>query len=165
MSNRDDRIKELTNRLNYFRLQRKEIAKKEKAVYKQLRTTVFGSAPARNTAVPDEVKSEESDSEESNSDGDPNPPPLKEKPIESEDDLQLKTLEPKRKLKKGEALYITNEITHFREKGGERSIEHRLGKFQKETFGGRIYIETRSGDRPWRARKNVKAATIRYDID
>ena len=165
MSYRDDRIKELTNRLNYYRLQRRELAKKEKIVYNQLRVTVFGSAPARNTAAPDEVRSGESDSEESNSDGDPNPPPLKEKPIESEDDLQLRSLEPKRKLKKGEAIYITNDISHFREKDGEKSIEHRLGKFHKETFGGRVYVDTRSGDRLWRLRKNLKSATIKYDTN
>jgi hypothetical protein len=165
MSYRDDRIKELTNRLNYYRLQRRELAKKEKIVYNQLRVTVFCSAPARNTAAPDEVKSGESDSEESNSDGDPNPPPLKEKPIESEDDLQLRSLESKRKLKKGEAIYITNDISHFREKDGEKSIEHRLGKFHKETFGGRVYIDTRSGDRLWRLRKNLKSATIKYDTN
>ena len=42
MSNRDDRIKELTNRLNYFRLHRKELAKREKVVYKELKVAVFG---------------------------------------------------------------------------------------------------------------------------
>lgn len=165
MSNRDDRIKELTNRLNYFRLQRKELAKKERVVYNQLRVTVFGSAPARNTAAPDEVRSGESDSEESNSDGNPNPPPLKERATENEDDLQLRSLDHKRKLKKGEAIYITNDISHFTERNGEKSIEHRLGKFHKETFGGRVYIDTRSGDRLWRLRKNLKSATIRYDIN
>ena len=164
MSNRDDRIKELTNRLNYLRLQRKELAKKEKVVYKELKVLVFGSAPARNTALPNEVKSGESESEESDSDGDPNPPPLKEKAINKEGDLNLTVLDPKKKFKKGEALYITNDISHFRERNGKRSIEHRLGKFHKETFGGRVYLDTRSGDRPWRLRKNLKSATIRYDI-
>ena len=163
MSNRDDRIKELTNRLNHLRLQRKELAKKERVVYRELKVIVFGSAPARNTAVPDEVRSGESESEESNSDGETNPPPLKEKAINSEADLNLTPLEVKKKLKKGQALFITNEITHFRESNGERSIQHRLGKFYKETFGGRVYIETRSGDRPWRLRKNLKSATIQYD--
>ena len=163
MSNRDDRIKELTNRLNHLRLQRKELAKKERVVYRELKVIVFGSAPARNTAVPDEIRSGESESEESNSDGETNPPPLKEKAINSEADLNLTPLEARKKLKKGQALFITNEITHFREKNGERSIQHRLGKFYKETFKGRVYIETRSGDRPWRLRKNLKSATIQYD--
>ena len=163
MSTRDDRIKEITNRLNHLRLQRKELGKKEKVVYRELRVIIFGSAPARNTATPDEVRSADSDSEESNSDGDPNPPPLKEKVIDTEEDLQLSALEPKKKLKIGQALYITNDISHFRERDGKRSIQHRLGKFRKETFGGRVYIETRSGDRPWRLRKNLKSATIQYD--
>ena len=42
MSNRDDRIKELTKRLNHLRLDRKEIAKKEQVVYHELRNVVFG---------------------------------------------------------------------------------------------------------------------------
>jgi hypothetical protein len=163
MSNRDDKIKELTNRLDYFRLQRKELAKTEKVVYNELTVAVFGSTPARNTAIPNEVRSGESESEESHSDGDPNPPPLKEKAINNEGDLNLTALDPKKKLKKGEGLYITNDISHFREKNGERSIQHRLGKFHKETFGGRVYLDTRSGDRPWRLRKNLKSATIQYD--
>jgi hypothetical protein len=158
MSDRDDRIKELTERLNYLRLERREIAKKERVIHNQLRVAVSESTqavPVRNTATPKESKK----------DGDTNRSPLKQRRIKSEEELQLKTLEPDKKLKKGETLYIANEISHFRERNGGKSIQHRLGEFYKETSTGRIYIETRSGDRPWRLRKNLKLATIRHDID
>ena len=84
MSNRDDKIKELTNRLNHLRLQRREIARKEQGVYHQLRIVVFGPAPPRNTAaavqapLPDEVRSgdsEGSENELSNGDTEAPPPP------------------------------------------------------------------------------------------
>ena len=67
MFNRDDKIKELTNRLNHRSLQRRELARKEQGVYHQLRIVVFGPAPPRNTAavtqepLPDEVRSGDSE--------------------------------------------------------------------------------------------------------
>ena len=171
MSNRDDKIKELTNRLNHLRLQRREIARKEQGVYHQLRIVVFGPAPPRNTAaavqapLPDEVRSgdsEGSENELSNSDTEASPPPLVETPIETEADLDLLPIGPREHLRKGQPIYIVNSISHYREIG-TRSIEHRLGKFVKETFGGRVHIKTRSGHSTWRQRKNLNKATINYE--
>jgi hypothetical protein len=158
MSNRNDRVKELTERLNYLRLQRREIAKKERIIHNQLSAAVSEptqAGPVRNSATPNESKK----------DGNTNRSPSKETPIKNEKGLQLKTLEPDKKLKKGETLYIVNEISHFRERNGGKSIQHRLGEFCKETPTGRIYIVTRSGNRVWRLRKNLKLVTARDGID
>ena len=171
MSNRDDRIKELTNRLNHLRLQRREIARKEQAVYHELRIVVFGPAPPRNTAIanqlpaPDQVRSgidEGSENEVSNSDTEAPPPPLIEAPIETEGDLDLLPIGPKEHLRTGQPIYIINDISHYQEIC-VRSIPHRLGKFVKETFGGRVHIKTRSGHSTWRQRKNLNKVTIRYE--
>ena len=106
-------------------------------MYDELREAVF-------VPTPDFIRSD--DSGVNYSEVETSPPPLIEIPAQGERDLQLRAIDPKRKLKKGEALYITNTISHHKEASGEHSIEHRLGGFERETFSGRVYLKTRSGD-------------------
>ena len=169
MSNRDDRVKELTNRLNHLRLERKSLAKKEQVVYHELRTVVFGSAPARNTniapPIPDQVKSEQSSGSEgegSNSDKEQPPRPLRK--VTTENDFSLAPIGTNQKLRTGQRLYITNKITHFREKRGQKSVNHRLARFDREVRG-RVWVTTRSEHVVWRGRSNLKLAIINNDCE
>ena len=138
---------DLINRLNLLRLQRRQLAIEEATVYRQLRTIVFGN---QGGLVPEFFKSEEeqvSDDLSNNVEG-----VLETAAIEADEEVILSDIE----LGVGARVYISNKITHFKETDGE-SKSHRLGTVTKvNNLNGRVYLDTDSGHRVWRKRKNLR---------
>ena len=135
---------DLINRLNLLRLQRRQLAIEEATVYRQLRTIVFGN---QGGLVPEFIKSEEEQVSDDLSNK-----VLETAAIEADEEVILSDIE----LGVGARVYISNKITHFKETDGE-SKSHRLGTVTKvNNLNGRVYLDTDSGHRVWRKRKNLR---------
>ena len=140
-------LSDLINRLNLLRLQRRQLAIEEAGVYRQLRSIVFGN---QGGLVPEFIKSEEEQVSEdlSNNVGEAQETAA----IEADEEVILSDIE----LGVGARVYISNKITHFKETDGE-SKSHRLGTVKKvNNLNGRVYLDTGSGHRVWRKRKNLR---------
>ena len=137
---------DLINRLNLLHLQRRQLAIEEATVYRQLRTIVFGN---QGGLVPEFIKSEEEQVDDLSNNGEE---ALETSAVETDREIILSDIE----LGVGARVYVSNKITHFKETSGE-SKSHRLGTVKKvNNLNGRVYLDTDSGHRIWRKRKNLR---------
>ena len=177
---RNNELQRIVSRLNQLRISRRDIAREEEALFRELReytreptiaplqvvsseeTELYQREPlveetARATLVKEEEVEEdgvkvEAESEEfyptgaikeeEKSVGEPRPP-------------ALGIIKRSGKLERGTRVFISNNISHYREREGT-SYHHRLATVEEHnTRTGRVDIVTDSGHHLWRKKKNL----------
>ena len=139
------------NRLNLLRLQRRQLAIEEATVYRQLRTAVFGN---QGRLVPEFIKSEEEQVDDLSNDVEE---ALETTTVKADKEVVLSEID----FGVGARVYVSNKITHFKETNGE-SRRHRLFTVKKiNSLNGRVYLDTDSGQRIWRKKKNIRLVLTR----
>ena len=181
---RNDELINITNRLNYLRLERnritnvetdcinkrKLIAREESDLYRQIRQHVFiPETPepvlSEDVVHPINIKLEEDQYTAAEAavpvsdtevavKGEPSYEEEEASRIE-EHQLELGVFQGSKRVPIGTRVYINNNISHFKE-GATQSALHRLGSVTEHSkTTGRIYIDTDSGHSVWRKKKNL----------